>query len=151
MLQRYYLINVILEFYLFYHTQYLKMKFKLFLILFTFFFVSKDVCAQIKLDSNNPNAKHDELIRITDLSSSEMLTKTIINILKEYAIKNGIAENIVLKNEYIFKAILNEKLNLNERIFVCNYFLESKSNGTHSYPILLIDSLKQNLISKKIK
>jgi hypothetical protein len=124
------------------------MKLKLFFIIFILFHINSDLCAQVKLDPNNPNAKHDEVLRLTDLSNDVNLPIYIIDELKHYAKSINVHEKLVIRYDYIFKAMINEKLSKEERVFVCDYFLNTCKDCIQGYPITLISDIKKSLILK---
>jgi septin family protein len=76
------------------------------------------------------------------------LSPNIIKELKDYAKSANIQEILVMRYDYIFKAMVNKKLKNEERIFVCDYFLQVCNNCITGYPINLIKEIKQSLVSK---
>ncbi len=125
------------------------MKTKPFILFFFFVLISHLSNGQIKLDPTNPNAKHDEVLRLTDISVNVNLPLYVINELKEYAKSAKIQEKLVMRYDYIFKAMVNQKLKKEECVFVCDYFLQTCKNCITGYPITLIQKIKQSLVSKE--
>jgi hypothetical protein len=130
------------------------MKIKLLFIFFTFFFINKEICAQIKLAPNSPAKSEKENAQITqnyrkdyDSTSMSELGKIIsksdkaevpldvIKDLKSYAVKNNLKEFQVMKNLISVKVLYNKNLSYSEKKLFLEWAIQLYSSENMMIPV----------------
>lgn len=127
---------------------------KICLVLITFILLKINSRAQISIDlkhnlnRSNPNYIHDKVTFMWLDSQNEPVSNEAINELKMWALKNKIDPQKIMKNQYLFKILENKKLNLEDRIWIADFFIKA-SESDSSYPIIYLKQVKNFLISTK--
>jgi hypothetical protein len=103
---------------------------------------------QNSLEKANPNFIHDKMTEFYLQSEDVKLPDSIHRILKDFAYMKGKKEISVLRNDYMFKVLLNKNLTINDRLFACNFYIKANEEPYAAVPMYLLKDIQVYLIAK---
>jgi hypothetical protein len=121
---------------------------KLLPLLFISFLLLKLSYGQVPLGATNPNFVHDKMTAFYLQSEDVKLPDSIHRILKDFAYIKGKKEISVLRNDYMFKVLLNKSITIEDRLFACSFYIKANEEPYATVPMYLLKDIQLYLIAK---